>query len=478
MLQIRNYTLGFTVLFSFSKVLAAPLLLSPEIVAQKVLQQSYQAREIRLQAQQEQLTLANVEKLLDYQISAEIGFQDSKFQSASQSYLLQTNSLISTATVAKPFRTGTTLSLQYAGSSDSPTYSSSAPTPASDLTVNTLGLILEQDLWRNFFGEAQRADLRSAKSSVLASSIQEKNSLQALVLQSVQTFWEAYVAREAYQEALNSRERYLKLVQSVQKKSGYGYTSPGELAQAQAELENREQRVRTQTVAYRAGLDRLLSLLVLPTNTEIEFALPTNLPLPPTTTPVDHEGLRAIQASRLKLQAAEENLNSTRSQSRPDLSVVGKIYSQGFDSSLGSAQEEMLNGSNPKYYVGLQYQYNFGSGYQAESVRNRQLARDLAEAQLARQQLQIQDRENDIRRRLQSNYEIVVSAKEQKALREKAVQQLTRSYNQGRTDIAILIDALNKSFDSEVQLSRAIGNYQIALIEWDAFRDQLVLDSK
>jgi outer membrane protein TolC len=457
---------------------AAPLPLTPKDVAELILKQSYRATEVNLQAQQAQFQLAEAQSNFDFQLNADYGFQDSQFQSLTQTYFVRDKSYITNIKLAKPFMTGTTLGVEYSSTSSSPEYSLTAPTPATNSTTSVVGLTIEQNLLQNFFGAANRAEVRAAETSVQAAGISRVSNLQDLVLEGIQAYWSAFVAQATFQEAVNSRNRYQKLVASVKKKSGYGYTNPGESSQAQAELESREQNVKAQSVNYLATLDRLLTLLRLPPQSEIQFVVKEDIPLPPQTPKVEVEELRPVKASKLSLQSAQELLTSAKSNSLPDVSLVGKYYSQGLEQTSDEAYNEMLSREHPRYYVGVKLQYNFGSGYQDQDILNRRVTRDLAETRLQRQRLELQDRGSDIQRRIQSTYAIAQSAKVQRTLREKTVQELTRSYNQGRTDIAILIDALNKLFDSEVQVTRAIGDYQIALNQWSAFKDELIPESQ
>jgi outer membrane protein TolC len=57
------------------------------------------------------------------------------------------------------------------------------------------------------------------------------------------------------------------------------------------------------------------------------------------------------------------------------------------------------------------------------------------------------------------------------------VQEIQRSYQQGRVDISQLIDALNRFFAAEIQYTQAVGDYQMSLNEWAAFQDQLITPS-
>ncbi|MNL71977.1 hypothetical protein D3C87_1972140 [compost metagenome] len=71
-----------------------------------------------------------------------------------------------------------------------------------------------------------------------------------------------------------------------------------------------------------------------------------------------------------------------------------------------------------------------------------------------------------------------MSSERQRGFRDRAAKELTKTYNQGRTDISILITALNNFFNSEVVYQSAIGKYHIALNEWAAVRDELIADER
>jgi outer membrane protein TolC len=84
------------------------------------------------------------------------------------------------------------------------------------------------------------------------------------------------------------------------------------------------------------------------------------------------------------------------------------------------------------------------------------------------------EKENFLRRQVQASYANALTSKSQKDFRQKAVKELQRSFNQGRTDISLLIEALNRYSAAEVNYAVTLGQYQIALNEWAAFRDELI----
>jgi hypothetical protein len=109
---------------------------------------------------------------------------------------------------------------------------------------------------------------------------------------------------------------------------------------------------------------------------------------------------------------------------------------------------------------------------------NKKYAKDLAEVRLSRATQENADAQAQAQRQVQATYAAVLSTAEQKKYREKALAELNRSFNQGRTDISIYIDAMNKFSLAEIQYSRAIGDYQTALNEWAATRDELIPDAQ
>ncbi len=437
-----------------------------------ILKQSPLAKEVQIQAGQSLLTQAEAEKAFDWSLTATTGYQLSKFESVSNAALEENKTLTKLVTLEKPFQTGTTLGFQYSSTTDQPKVSSGT---TSDSTADLAGITFKQNLWKNFFGEADRASLRSAEASVKGSQLTKLTSLQDLVFSGLQSYWKAYVAQETYEAAVKSRGRYQKLVESIQKKTRYGYANPAELAQAQAELENREQKVRTESANSALASDQLNTTLGLAPGTVIQFIIPEQVTAPPENPPrLAIDQARSIQAAQLTATAAQETLTKTQSQSSPDLSLIAQYYVQGLDASPGTASSEMSDGTHPKYYVGLQLTHSFGSDYQSQNVENKRLAKDLAVAQLDRKKLELHDQEEDLKRRLQSTYAIYQSSVNQRALREKAFLELNRTYTQGRTDISVLIDSLNKYFDSEAAVSKSLADYQLAQAQWLALQDRLL----
>lgn len=454
----------------------AVVTLTQKTVAEKALQDSYLAAEVNLSAQTARYTRSLLLIPFDYNFKVESGLKRDKFENFSGSVNTpdRQDSYVTTASLTKLFSTGTTVGLSYTRNSIDSVYPASATVTSNSQTQDIVMLSIEQNLLKNFFGNANRATLRAAEALYKASTIGRADDLQELVLNSIRLFWKAYVAQETFQEALNSRERYQKLVQSVKKKSSYGYAAPGEFAQVQAELESKEQAVKRESVTYLSAIDELTTLLKYPPGTEYKFQVSKEVPPVPKFEPVNFEETRAVRAARLRAEAANELYKAASANSYPDFSLVGRLGSAGLENNASDAYSEMNSGTHPQSYIGVKVQYSFGSDALNEEKLNKKILKDLEEARLQRQLAELGDSGSLIQRNLQSAYAIVVSTRTQKDLREKAALELNRTYTQGRTDISILIESLNKFYTAKIDYSRAVGDYQIALNEWAALRDELI----
>lgn len=459
----------------------AVLNLTPTEVAKLILTDSYRAKEVNYNADLIRLPYAQVLAKYDFNLYFETGYQKSKFETAGMNNSSSSDmdqSQLTTLTLSKPFSTGTTALIEFTRNQTRYDLLATAPVTFVDrYTQNIAGLTLTQNLWRNFFGMADRAEISSAEMYYQASRVTRANDLQALVLEALEAYWNAYVAQETFQEALNSRDRYEKLVSSIRRKSSYGYTSPGELPQIQAEFEVRQQTVKTTSADYLAALDKLVTLLRIQPGTEIRFQAIEDIPLPPKLSPVEVDNLRSIKSARLRKDAADKAYDGSKSRNRADFSLVGKVYTSGLDETDSEADNEFLAGTRPRYYVGVKYQYNFGSGVQDEDILNKKLTKELEATRYERARLEVGDSLTNLERQIQATYNVAVSVKNQRVLREKAINELNRTYMQGRTDISILIDAMTKYFDSEINFIRTIGAYQIALNRFAAARDELIPDA-
>lgn len=464
---------GTMVLFSTASV-HAQLKLTQKDVAELVLKQNRSVQIVNLNSELSKSDLTKARSSYDWTVTATASGLDDRAESSSVSGLEKSETLTNSVSIEKPLPTGTTITAEVNRASNRQTI---APTTESSTTKDSAGIKVSQDLLKNSFGKVDRALLSAAEKDFSGSQLLRTNDLQDLVLEGIRKFWKAYVTQETFQESLNSRERYKQLVTAVRRKASFGYTNPGELSQVEAEYEIREQNVKQESANYLRAIDELKTFLNIDKDQDIELSVSKDIPSLPKLVDIDFESLRSVKSKRLKLSASDDRLKAAESATLPDLSLEGRIYRTGLDDNPEGSFSELSSGTRPQYYVGLSLSHQFGSGNQKQELETKRISRTVANIELEKTLAELKDRENDLKRRAQAAYASAISTKEQTKFRERASQELSRSYNQGRTDISIFIEAMNRYFSSQINHISALGEYNTVLNEWAAFREELVTDS-
>lgn len=450
--------------------------ISQRDVAELVLTRSDRSQETNLTADLPRLEYANAVSAFDWGFSLEQGYELTKAESFSGLSNAKDETLRTSLLFGKNWITGTKTTLLWNRNSVQseffPNQINRNQPPQQ--TQDIFGLRLEQALWRNAFGRGDRANVRSAELKLEATTITRANDLQTNVLEGLRRYWQAFVAEENFKEALASRERYVKLAENLRRKSSFGYSSPGEYPQVQAELEARNQNAKNESTNYLRALDNLLLYLNVPVTTEVVFKVDKSVPPPPELKAVALNELRRMKSQDLKVRAAEELVTTADSLLDPQLTLLGDLYGNGVEESSSDSLPEALSGSRPRYYLGLRFEFTFGSGSQSENLANKQIGVQLEKLRQDRLRREIEAELNHQERKVIANYAVVKSSEQQVSFREKAMQEVSRAYTQGRTDIRNVIETTNAFSISKIQLSRAIGDYQITLAELSALRDELI----
>lgn len=473
------------ILWAATSVSAEKITLSQSKMAEFVVQKSLNLKETDLRYEQYRYAPFIVYGNYEWKWSIESGYQVDKTESLSLIGDYRFERYKTVASISKSLITGTSLIFDVArtsqkrdGDSYAPVGSSTSAASLSQITFDSWGISVEQALWGNSFGTADRARVRAAENLYKSQNLLRSDEIQNLVLRGLRLYWGGYVAQENFKESLNARDRYQKLVGSIQRKSSLGYTLPGELNQVQAEFEARQTNIKTGSQDYLRQLETLVTFLNLPAGTEIQFDIPKSIPPIPKLAPKSAKDVRPVQSQDLKISSVEDDLKYADSNSSPKLNLVARLSATGVDESSSESMSELTRGTHPNAYVGLKLSHAFGSDVRKEEILNKKATLELERVKQQRTILEFEDRQRQAQRNAEVAFQVLESVAKQKVFREKALSELNRSYTQGRTDIRNLIDAMNALNTTEIAHTRAIGDYFIALNEWAALRDELIKDKE
>ncbi len=472
----------------------APLKLTPQAITDLVIKNSYEMRQIRAQLEIDRWDEDEQLKDWSWELMLALGSAKTSEESLGGLNNDMDSSYTTQLSLSKKLVTGTQLKLNY-----DLTDQKSELTPFSTSfreefqTYNKVMLELRQELWQNSFGYADRRRLTSASQKSLGQRIQTFEKVEELVLNALKQYWKTFVSGQLFRESLEARDRYAQLTNEATRKRRLGFAGPGEFAQASAELEEWEKRVKEASIEYlqdKAELARLLNLesssslenstsesaAALDTSAGADFELeaPQELPLVPSLAKVKIEDLRVVRSLERLASSQESKLDEIESDSQPSLAVVGRVGATGLEKDSAESMSELKSGEKKSYFVGVELGIQFGSGFTSRNIaHHRQLQlKSKIELESAKKAIQIQILNSE--RQAKAMYGVAVSARKQVGFRRQAVKDLLVTYRQGRTSLDDYVRALNELSRSETAATEATGNFHIVLNEWAAFRDELV----
>ncbi len=439
------------------------------------LQKSPQIQQIRYQYEVPDLNYYIALENLNWSLSAESGSLYDRRETISNQGSPLVNSYTSSLDLSKSFVTGTDVSLT-ASMEDLKTQSYFY-NPARHFRSDSYLLSVEQNLWQNAFGSAVRAQIESARKDAEIQKLQKQEALESALLKGAQLFWNAAVMKKNWVEAQAELKRYENMKKQVERKNRLKYTTPGEYEQVKAQYFSQVQQTRLAEVSFKQAMIDLKSFL--PEVTEADLTWKSQNPTYEKAVQANHMDIdktRSFQLTELQKEKTNFNADSVESANRSQLALVGQVGATGIAGSAASADQEWVEGRKPSLYVGVKWSHTFGNGTHEALIRS-------AKAQALAQEISTQVQKEDLRKQanllienissLQSN---LSSQNDELQSLHEGVQALTRSYNEGRTDISVLINLINQMQSAESSSIQARGNLELKFLQWQFLFDQISVD--
>lgn len=465
----------FLILFLLPVQVFALRALKPQDVVDAVLNKGLGAELISYDAQQNFVLMERALGNFDFNLKAIAGYEYKEAESLTGLANPIDKTLTANLSVMKRTSVGAEVEFGYLHQTQSSVLNAIvAATRDPQLTLDAAYLQWRQHLWSNSFGVSDRADLDIARKRFKNSDLAKQESTEDLVLSSLQYYWKTYVAQTKLKDSITARQMYKNLIGVVQKRGRFGLDKGGEYAQVMADYTASDNAVKTASYEY---LDKIkaLELLMQDNFTEdMEFQIPDLVPPLPLYAKLKSEDLRAIKLALTKFENAAASARAIDWRNEPTLDLVARSTTTGVDTRANTAYSELVAGTEPTYYIGLE----FSTPLDSSALRANE-----AEAQVAlgRETVNYKDKRQRIERdlilserRLEQTFANANGAIEVEKFRQRTVREQETEYRQGRLPLRDLLETYRRFFDSQTQRVQAIGDYHIALNEMAALRDELV----
>ncbi|MCB0391649.1 MAG: TolC family protein [Bdellovibrionales bacterium] len=470
--------LTFFIFITGKSLLASEVVLSPQEVIEQIVTTSSEVELIKLN---ESSSLTNVDKAyagLDWLFESSIHYEDSKEVNLSAIKNEKDETLSYNLGFNKMFSTGTKIDFsanrQSRRSILNPFIANNNPGFSSSRTADLLSLSLSQELWRNAFGVNFHKSIHSGRLNATVANFKKLEDLEELTLQALKLYWDTFVAKESLLASLSSQKRFEELTNIIRSKAKLGYSNPGELNISLAELEEKNQKVKKDSVVYLEKTRELFRLLKKEVPQELTFKINKEI-LPPEDLPsYDLNELRSIKALIMNFEILDNSLKIKKNNYQPQLQLIAAASYTGADETPEEAWSQALGGDKPIYSIGLNLNIPIYSRSTEGELKETMFERDKIQVQLKINKDKLRNQILSLHDLVNANYMIAQSYFKSFEFRKKAAQQIERAFRQGRSDINTLVQTYNALSDTETKKIRSLGDYHVSINSLAAALDLLV----
>ncbi len=401
---------------------------------------------------------------LKYNLNTSLDISKQNDQTDSLSTSLQQNNDLNKYTwlLSKRFLTGTNLGLEVTHLNNL-----NNTLTAAESNQNYWAMNIDQPVFPNFFGYQERSLFNSASDELKIKNIQSEFDQMNAEKELLQNYWSAKSLSVSVEENKKLLADYQKLVTKVQQKKSHQFATAGELEQTMSEFEIKKINLKNDETKLNQATLNLKAALNLPENQNITFDLQQENFSAPEFTKIDISKLKKYQQQQLRKKSAQNQSEAVNRNNLPQISLYGKYTQSGYDTANSTAWDESADPHYRKYLIGLKLDYVFDNQKSELDQKIKKLNTEIETHKLNRSDVDLIQQIEIAKTDLMNSFEQIESSQKILKLRQKALQDISKNYFQGRTDISFLIDAYNKKNLAEVNVINSKADFHNRKIDYE-----------
>ena len=261
----------------------------------------------------------------------------------------------------------------------------------------------------------------------------------------------------------------------ARKKHKLGHSRPGEIPQILSQLENALKKQKQSETLLKNANSQLKTLLQTQ-KSNFKFKNHKPKPLPKKQHVKDPSHLMTAQIAYKNFLSEKAQLDSQKYFYLPYLKLKAQADFLGsHPDHLKKAFENLKLKESQNYSIGVELTYPLPSSF---SMRKKAFQ---LKSQTHQKQLEYQEQIENFKNQLESSWNSLEnlhssmrSSLKISKLQNKALEEIRKSYVQGRTSMADLISAQDRSAQTELEKIQAQKNYNLSLFQFYLLRDQLL----
>lgn len=365
-----------------------------------------------------------------WNLSAESSYRDSKLKTLNSFSISTIESKIQTLTLSKGFDWGGSLS--FSNSLEQHVYK-------GDKAGFTQSLNYSQDLGRNFFGQQDKYSLEIAQSNIGVA----KHTVDANSESKLYGFAALYIRASLLKSLLDYQaqayQRALKRMNLIKRRVRDGLREQVDLYQANNSLLQSEEELITAENNFKDALEKLSESLHRKVDkSEVEYLSYEEMEM----SLVNLEGNHNLKVLTEKLKLIEKELQKTKNDLFPALSLSVGYKTNNYDTELSNALSEgNLSGNNNELTAALKLSWNIGHESEKALSSLKKIEEMTIVKEIETQKKNLAVLSEVMKNKANNLNDIISSSRKRINLAQKTLDEYNSLYNKGRVDLDTVIRA-------------------------------------
>ncbi|MDP8233652.1 MAG: TolC family protein [Candidatus Saelkia tenebricola] len=421
-------------------------------------------------------SLSETESIFDTFLNTEASYKNNGKKTSTTFLDTHTITNLYSIGLEKKFPTGSTLEIELEDTRVSSNLSTAALKPYHEATA---GISITQSLGKNFFGLADRGEVKITQIDIINSEYTSLNTIENILYNTQKAYWNLVLKNETLKIKLKMLKESQKLLNIYKEHYERGVVESVDLLAAQANVGSRKNDLLLSELEKEIAKNNLLFLLN-EIDTSVDIIPHDSLTITPHNVDTYKE-LKEALLYRRDYKIIENQLKSLnidiavkKNALWPEIDMKASFAKNGIRSELQNSWKNISNENNSELYLGISFKI---------PIENRLSKSELKETELHKEQLLISFKRTErlILKEIHNKTQEINNLKERvsllnaiKELQKNKLAEEMKRLNYGRSNSDTVIRYEDDLLQASLNLAKTLFDYRINIIELNVIKNTLL----
>ncbi len=330
-------------------------------------------------------------------------------------------------------------------------------------------ITLTQPMAKNFFGLIDLGDVEIVRQDIKNAELDSYIKIENALIQAEKAYWELVHTKEEFNIKKGVFKKAMRLFNQYRNKLKIGLVESGDVLAAEANMHIRESELLISLNELKTAEELLRFILNIKNETRL---------IPTDTLKIEHINANLIESLRIAfnnrrdylskkndLEAKKIKLKMKSNARLPEIDLKATFATNGIDGKYYRALSDVIEDSNPKYYVGIEFKYPLENNEAHSLYEKAVLEKAKAIIDLQKTERQIISDIDERFRKLSVERLNIPKLEMAENLQEGKLSQEQKKFRHGRSNSDTLIRYQEDLLNARLKTLKAYLDYKIYILE-------------